>query len=524
MRRVSLPGEGGILPVRRLLYDGQDAVFRPDVLVQREHIGRRIFLQGLEDVDCPKIFWAVDSHLNMAWQRWYARCFDMVLTPHASLFKALPSRWRPDIVRSFPWPGIRRAWRPHAERSHHAVFVGRIDVNRPQRGQFAALLQRHSVAPCTLAFADMLTLYDDTRVLPNECIADEFNFRIMEGASCGCCVLTPDMGDDLRAAFTPDREVLTYRHAQELDEQLTFLRARPSLTERIGRAAQKRVQAQHLAEHRAAALVSFCHTLPQHSRPKEDIRRALALACLQWARGDMTLRAHLPQLLPLLAHLEEHPDVTAMRLRLALEEHRLDAVRRLLTCLAPIPLPEGSTLPPELLDAHTACAVAADTLGDMAMFLRYWRQWRHLCPETPDPTTLFEGCLAWATLLERTGCLCQPGFTFVAGQHCPETALEMLLLAERHIADAADRSQWLHRVTRCCERTPLHMLSMSFHDEVRRNSPHDWRAALSFALACLRVYRLDDGLEAARAAQHLAHTAGEDAAFAKERAIHGLRL
>ncbi|MBQ9407465.1 MAG: glycosyltransferase family 1 protein [Desulfovibrio sp.] len=200
------------MSVRRLLRDERGGWFRPDVLIQREHIGKRRFLYGLEQLHCPKIFWAVDSHLNMAWQRWYIRLFDLVLTPHSSLFAALPQEWQSAPAQNFAWPGCRRPWRSHDKRSHSVAFVGVIDNNRPMRRSFAELLRRRcGLEACTLPFDAMLALYDDTRVLPNEAIAHEFNFRIMEGASCGCCVLTPDIGDDLAANFTPGREVIAHR-------------------------------------------------------------------------------------------------------------------------------------------------------------------------------------------------------------------------------------------------------------------------------------------------------------------------
>ena len=517
VRSVNLPGLGGIVPVRRLLRNDKGIMFRPDVLVQRENLGKRHFLHGLEELDCPKIFFAVDSHLNMAWQHWYARLFDLVLTPHVSLFSALPREWCSPPAQPFAWPGYRRMWRPHAQRGHSSVFVGVIDGHRQQRQKFSELLQqRHGTQVCSLPFSAMLDLYDDTRILPNECIANEFNFRIMEGASCGCCVVTPDIGDDLAVNFTPGSEVLTYRHAQELDELMAVLASRPALGESLGLQAQRRVQACHLPEHRARDLIAACRTLTSHSRPRENGRRAFALACLQWVRGDSSLRSKLPQVTRLLKNLDDHPDVLAMRLRLLTESHRMDEARQLLYQLPPTPLPDALFPPSDLLDAHTACAVTACKLDDFSLFLQYWRLWRPLCPAIKTPSSIFQGCLAWASLLEQCGRISQPGFKFEPDLHCPETSLEMLLMAGRYIADDDDRREWVSRLSRICERKTLSSLSLSFRAQDSLNHPRDWHRGLAYALACLRVYRLEEGLEEAEAARRLAIDAGEEADFANQ--------
>ena len=84
VRKANLGDTGGIVPVQWLLNapEADGGNFRPDVIIQMEYLGRRVFLSGMSELDCPKIFWAVDSHLNLFWQRWYGRLFDVVLTPH----------------------------------------------------------------------------------------------------------------------------------------------------------------------------------------------------------------------------------------------------------------------------------------------------------------------------------------------------------------------------------------------------------------------------------------------------------
>lgn len=518
VRRAEIGNVGGIMPVRRLLGPVADGgKFRPDVIIQMEQIGRRVFLSGLSELDCPKIFWAVDSHLNLFWQRWYGRLFDVVLTPHKSLFDALPPSWRLRDVRSSSIPGYARLWRPHEARGHAASFVGRVDENRLQRSRFTRLLERrHGVIPCTLPFHAMLDRYDDTRVLPNESICREFNFRIMEGASCGCCVLTEDIGEDLAANFEPGKEILTYGHALEFEELLSFLTARPAVTEKIGKAAQSRVEKSHLMRHRVADLMNLIPSLAAHAGDAGESERVFVLACVQWARSNPAYKKYLPALGGLLERQPPHPDILAMRLRLCLENGRLEDARSLLAMIHDSLNVEADTPDREhSIDLHTACAVAALRLGDLALFSAFWNRQKTLCPDAPAPKDLFHACLAWASVLAASGRVCQPGFYFDPARHCPETAFEMMQMAQRFVLDEDHSRQWVQSMAKYCDRTPFYQLAPDYRARLSLDSPNDWREGLAYAMACLHTFFLEEGITEAAMAYECARNAGEEGAFIK---------
>jgi len=517
VRKARIGDVGGIMSVHRLLTASQaeGGKFRPDVLIQMEQIGRRVFLSDLAELDCPKIFWAVDSHLNLFWQRWYGRLFDVVLTPHKRLFDVLPPEWLLGDVRRFSIPGCGRVWRPHDARGHAAAFVGRIDQNRPQRFRFAQLLERrHGVVPCTLPFADMLDLYDDTRVIPNESICREFNFRIMEGASCGCCVLTEDIGEDLAANFEPGREVLTYGQALELEALLSFLAARPKITEKIGLAAQKRVASGHLMRHRSAAIMHMLPSLAAHKPDADAAERFFVLACVQWARSNPAYEKYLPELSLLLERQRPHPDIMAMRLRLLVENGRGEDARKLLAGIIERPdVAVAARGHENVFDLQIACAVAALRLGDLPLLAACWRLLQPADPDVPAPDTAFQACLALADMLAGTGRICQPGFYFDVARHCPETAFELLQMAQPLVSGEESARQWLQKMAECCDRTPFNDLALDYKARISLNAPKDWRADLNYAMACLKTSFFEEGLAEAAMAQELARHAGEEEAF-----------
>lgn len=80
-------------------------------------------------------------------------------------------------------------------------------------------------------------------MVPNESIAFEVNYRLTESASAGACVLTTPVGEDQNRLYTPDREILIYEQSLELLEKTAFLRRRPDIAEKIGRAAWEATRA-----------------------------------------------------------------------------------------------------------------------------------------------------------------------------------------------------------------------------------------------------------------------------------------
>ena len=239
--------------------------FSPELVLQQECLGLRRYFGGLDTLNCPTLFWAVDSHLNMFWQQWYALLFDAVLTPHVSLFKALPEERIPRVLQRFSQMGQRRQWVPHEKRGHGLSLCARMDQHRPVRGWLVDLLKPEGLhAVDGLSMDEMMGLYDDSRIVPNESIANEVNFRLMEAASSGCLVLSPDVGEDQDELLLPGKEFLVYHDGLELLEQTAWAKKRPQTVEAMGRAAMARIQAEHLPEHRADTVVRLAKGLSQN--------------------------------------------------------------------------------------------------------------------------------------------------------------------------------------------------------------------------------------------------------------------
>ena len=399
----------------------------PDCIIQQEILGTRHFLTGLDEAPCPTLYLAFDAHLNLYWQRYYARLFDAALTPHLSLFEVLPPEDRPPrTFRQLP-PGTDLAWKSHTERQYPLGFCGRITPTRPLRARMASLLQtrfglelRQDIPP-----EAMFRFYRETRVVPNEAICFEVNCRLFESASAGSAILTPDCGPDQTAAFTDGEEMLVYHDGLDLLEKTAWLLANPAEAETMGRKARERVKREHLPRHRAAALLAILPSLARHRATGQEAAALTWLTRLERAKsGDQQHPAS--RLLAQYETLPERPDVLAGILHLLGTPGRkgpaLDFCRMLLAAPVAPSLPPASFAPCNA--AASACALAhGDT--DLAR-LFYARQF----PAAPIPASPSGLCRAWAEEERQAGRTVRPGFSFhpEAG-HLPACALEFLVFA-----------------------------------------------------------------------------------------------
>ena len=520
---LDLHPPGGIVDIAALL-DARG--FAPDLLVQQETLGVRAILAGLENIRCRKAFWAIDSHLNMHWHRHYARLFDVVFTPHLSLFQALPPEWRHPHPAGLAMSGHARPWHPHAQRGHDISLVGVLDRHRPLRGWMADLLrERFGVLPRQgVPFAEMLHLYDDTRIIPNESIGFEVNFRLTEGASCGACVLTPDVGADQDALFDDGREMVVYADGLDLAEKLRFLLRKPDVAERIGRAAWERVQARHLPGHRAATVLAAMGdapgTVPDAAATGPAGAEALWLTLSHRVRsGGLNMPADT--LRGALNALPESPAVVAARLRAMAEQEPTRPVRETpgLAALLDRLLATGDHA--HDVDLNVAAAGAALTRGDLKAAKPFWyrlHQARGL-REPEKPQSVYHACLLWADLLRREGRDAQPGFTYDPQHHCPEAAFEMLVLAQRF---GGDDLEWMRGVERLTSRRKaLTFIRLGMLARLALEPGATWRTQAEYGLTSLRAYRVDEGLHELAEAGRRAAAEGRSKAFLRLLDGHG---
>ncbi|NCD26517.1 MAG: glycosyltransferase family 1 protein, partial [Deltaproteobacteria bacterium] len=284
-RCLDLRPPAGVIRLEPLLGD-----FVPDVIFQQETLGPRTIIADLGAFSCLKVFWSIDTHLNSFWHQYYARLFDLCCSTQKQWLPWFAAR---GLVQTawLPWFGSSRPVAPWEERVHGLGFVGRITPERPVRQWFAQWLDRIGDVQVRqdLPHGQMLDFYDKSRIVPNEAIFGEINFRLFEAASCGCAVLNPAVGH-VEGLFEPDSEVALYRDGAELVDWVCRLRHNDVLARLMGLRAWERIQREHLPEHRARALLARVGNLERAAQTGPAARVALWLTLFSlWEGGRLPL-------------------------------------------------------------------------------------------------------------------------------------------------------------------------------------------------------------------------------------------
>lgn len=486
--------------------------FEPELVMQTETLADRTIVTGLDKVDCPTVFWAMDPHLNAYWHSAYARLFDVTCSTQRQWIPRIKRQGATD-VRWLPIFGRVEPWKPMAERPIDMAFVGRITPQRPAR-QWMVKFLREKSAGYTLAiednltYADMMRLYGDSRIIPNESIFGEVNFRLFEAASCGCLVLSQDLGDEQESLFEPGREFDTYADVVELDHKLGWYLDNPRLVQAMGMAARERVQAEHLPEHRLARLLSIASDATRCRATGSKARKWQALTEMaMWEAGLLSLP--VTAILSHLAEVDQDGEVMAALLRVqgAAQMHRAMG-ENLKTLLA-------ENLCHDVLDVNLAGSMAALRLGEWDWAKSFW--YRHLrCgPDrhTVPPADKDALLTLWAKELKRVDRVVRAGFSFNADHNLPMCAADCLVTILKEKPEHLPTLRLIDTMLRPvmgAEQSRVGFLSILTLFE--RN---DWRLALEIALANLRSYRLESGLEELEIARSMARAQGQESMFDK---------
>lgn len=499
--------------------------FAPDILLQRERLGPRLLLAGLEDIPATRIFWALDPHLNAFWQAPYARLFDLVLSTQ--------KRWMPHLsacgaprVRHLPWHAPDSPFVPFAKRKHLAGFVGRLGPTRPARTWLVELMTR--LLPGGFALEDnldfqaMLDFYRNTVAVPNESITGEVNFRLFEAAGCGCVVLAQDLGQEQAELFEPGREMLVCADALELAENLSLLAKSPRLAEALGRAAWERAQAHHLPLARAQALLRESQSAPRAGATSHSARLWLTLALAALCEAER-FSGHGESIAAELAALPQRTDQTTplllnARLRLAHSLGRTAEIYHILQRLDADPFPAFDTNHGLVLGL-TCCALCLGLGGpnaprpDPPRALRFAARAKLPLPPPTAGSPAVPLLLAWADRLEQADIPARGGFAFDVAKHLPATADECLNCA---LALQPGNIPALRAITANYARQPgAEALRLGLLSELGLRAPDDWRAGFALALVNLQTFRPGQALEEMRLAQSLAQSQNQAESFSQ---------
>ena len=486
---------------------------KPDCLIQQEKLTSDGYalVSGLEKASCPTLYLAMNAHRNLYWQQHYSRLFDAVLTPQRSLFDALPVENRHPHPVLFPHTGTIHPWIPHAKRKHALAFSGSLNENHPARTWMVQSLGKHFELfhAKELSFEDTLDLYSATRIVPNEAFRFAANSHLLEAASCGPALITPECGPDQDAVFERGKEMLVYRNGAELHEHVARLLRNPEEAEAMGRAAWERIQKEHLPEHRATAVITMLPSLTQTRLTCSEAATAFWQTKTEFLRNGYTLFPS-EELVRESKSLPQTPQVLGGTLHLLGSiEHRSVALQHCQTLLD-----EKTGISSQECNATaSACALRH---GDFGMARQFWsRNNAAALPAQPAPAipqTPFALCLAWAEVMHGLCRDVRHGFAFLPESgHLPACAHDFYTLAEFYDGKNIIVPE---RMAALLAAYPAYsVFRLGLLSRLAANEVSNWQTHLACGLAAIDVCHEDTAEQELVLAALEAESKGESPAF-----------
>ncbi len=480
--------------------------FTPDLLIQEEVLAPRVVLQDLEALDCPKLFWALDPHLNFYWHRHYAKLFDVVASTQKDWAEALRNAGHPNTAW-VTWWGQDCPWHPFLTRSNQISFVGRITRFRPVRKRFAEFLQSrfHARIETDIPYKEMLALYGDTQFAPNEAIASEINMRLFQASAAGCLVFNQGHAPGIEELLEPGKEVEIFDDVFELEDKLAYAIAHPKQYMEKARRAYEAVRARHMAVHRAEALLSLVSSAPRTALTGQDADLQLQL-CLAQLFLAYLIPIKSARVIKGLARHIHHAEAAALTLRIFWSIQAKDEAQKAVIYALTQHTHENS------LDFNLTGATIALQCGMWDIAKAFWYRQCNAdgIPSIPihDPNDLL---IHFAEQCLKHGKLSTLGFPSNREEHLPSTALDLF-------AEAISKDINNHKLARQFEaalsRHPgLELERIGLLSNISLHYRDDWRLGLKLAELNARAFRRKHALEEFELANIAAQQLGKKDAF-----------
>jgi len=237
-----------------------------------------VSVRGLESLNIPSLFYTIDVHHHWRWHGWLSSLVDRTLVAQKGYIRVLADSNKsvdPDTLYWFPlWASSYIE--PPTEKTKEVCFRGNLDPHvHPERAKFFADLK--SYVPIDAAEGPYLEAYPQAKIVVNQCVGDDVNFRVFEALMCGALLVTPKVGNGFSELFEDGKHLLAYKQGDASDAAEKVTRALSNESERltISSAGRAEVLAKHTAMIRAREFVEHLRALKMSLKPRRHFAAAM---------------------------------------------------------------------------------------------------------------------------------------------------------------------------------------------------------------------------------------------------------
>lgn len=257
----------GISNIREILLHHCEG-FEPDRIVIFDD-SSPLTIFGLDELDIPQFFYSVDTHHHAERHREFIGCVDEIWTAQSDYRGFLEETGR--SVGWMPlWASVK--YEGSDEKELDACFVGTLNpALNPKRVDFFDRLKRH--CPITVTTGAFQEIFPKARIIVNQTVKQDLNFRVFEAMISGSLLLTERISNGLFELFSDSVHLVSYApdDDREAAERIAYYLAHPHEARRIGEAGRAEILRAHLAEHRAQTLMSALAPLTRVQSPNRHL-------------------------------------------------------------------------------------------------------------------------------------------------------------------------------------------------------------------------------------------------------------
>jgi hypothetical protein len=244
---------------------------------------------GLESTSAFTVFYSVDAHHHVHWHKYLAAVCDLTLVAHK------------DYVSEFKAAGAEAVWfplwatqkiEPTKDKQFDALFVGTLDSKlNPKRVEFFKRLQ--GIAPVQVKQGAWWTLYQHAKIVLNQTVKGDLNFRVFEAMASGSLLLTERTPNGLFDLFEEGKHFICYTPGDEKEaaRQIEYYLNNSEERERIAAAGYTEIISKHQESHRAQEILSLVSNLKKQISPNKNLACIVPYVYCGW-RYETVSGAH----------------------------------------------------------------------------------------------------------------------------------------------------------------------------------------------------------------------------------------
>jgi len=186
--------------------------FQPDILFITDESLPPMY-RGLENLTIPVVGYLIDTHLHFSWHKHFAHVFDHCFIAQKKYFQDISSTCSHCSLLSLFAPGDMST---NVSRDIDICFLGTLNAKlNPERVKFIESFKQ--LHPLTVASGPYKELFNRSRIILNQAVIDDINFRVFEAMACGGMLLTDSIGNGLNEMFIDGTHLVLYEKGNASD-------------------------------------------------------------------------------------------------------------------------------------------------------------------------------------------------------------------------------------------------------------------------------------------------------------------